>query len=190
MGRFWAATQVVALFIIAAFGSPLAQACETCERVPLALEKPSERRIGRLDVTAAVDSATSFVIEAVRGWRWFSRLGVAQGEVDIAQQELGANFASDGVADISNGSDVIAAAPDSQLNVADYVAAYGGGEVLPPTRMRNFRREHKWALTYRSDAADAISQPAQSDRFPGMNTTLDDSVVVGLRLEWEYGWSR
>lgn len=187
MGRFWAATRVVALFLISICSSPLAQACEACERVPLALEKPADRHIGRLDVTTAVDTATSFVIDKVRGWRWFSRLGVARGEVDIIQQELGTEIEPDAVADIYNGSDVIA---DAQLNVADYVAAYDAGDTQQPVRMPNFRREHKWTLTYRSDAADAISQPAQSDRFPGMNTTLDDSVVVGLRFEWEYGWTR
>ena len=87
------------------------------------------------------------------------------------------------VADISNGSDVIAGA-------VDYLAAYEASEPQQSVRMPGFRREHKWALTYRSDAADAISQPAQSDRFPAMNTTLDDSVVLGLRFEWEYGWTR
>jgi hypothetical protein len=187
MGWFWAATRVVALFLIGVCGSPLAWACETCERVPLSLEKPSDRHIGRLDVTTAVDTATLFVIDKVRSWRWFSRLGVARGEVDIIQQEPGTDIERAAVADIYNGSDVIA---DAQLNVADYAAAYDAGDTRQPLRMPNFKGEHKWALTYRSDAADAISQPAQSDRFPGMNTTLDDSVVVGVRFEWEYGWTR
>jgi hypothetical protein len=186
MGRLWAATRVVALFLIALFvvavgGSPLAHACEACERVPLAPEKPSDvpRHLGRLDVTVAVDTATSFVIERVRTWRWLSRWGVARGEVDIAQLD----GEPDGLADISDGSDVMRAA-------GGYVAAYDAMEPQQPVRMPGFRREHNWALTYRSDAADAISQPAQSDRFPGMNTTLDDSVVVGLRFEWDYGWTR
>jgi hypothetical protein len=182
MGRFWAATRVVALFLIAVCACPLAHACETCERVPLAPEKPSDvpRTLGRVDVTAAVDGATSFMIEkTLRGWRWLSRWGVARTEVDITQLD----GEPDVVADISNGSDVIATA-------ADYLAAYDVGAPQQPAPMPSFRREHKWALTYRSDAADSISQPAQSDRFPGMNTTLDDSVVVGLRLEWEYGWTR
>ena len=181
MGRFWAATRVVALFLIGICSSPLARACETCERVPLAPENPSNvpRHLGRLDVTLAVDTATSFVIETVRGWRWLGRWGVSRGEVDIAQ--VGAD--ADAVADISNGSDVIASA-------RDYVATYDGVEPQQPVHLPSFRREHKWALTYRSDAADAISQPAQSDRFPGMNTTLDDSVVVGLRFESDFGWTR
>lgn len=192
MGRFWAATRVVALFLIALLviavgGSPLAHACEACERVPLALERSAPRDVGRLDVTAPVDTATSFIVEKVRGWRWWSRLGAARGEVDIIQQEPGTEIEQRVVADISNGSDVIF---DRSLNVADYAAALDAGEPERPARMPNFRREHRWALTYRSDAADAISQPAQSDRFPGMNTTLDDSVVVGLRFEWEYGWTR
>jgi hypothetical protein len=186
MGRFWAATRVVALFLIALFvvavgGSPLAHACEACERVPLAAENSSDvpRHVGRLDVTGAVDTATSFVVERVRAWRWRSRWGVARGQVDIAQLDGGPAA----VADISNGSDVIATA-------GDYVAAYDALEPQQPMRMPSFRREHSWALTYRSDAVEAISHPAQSDRFSGMNTTLDDSVVVGLRFEWDYGWTR
>jgi hypothetical protein len=188
MGRFWAATRVVALFVITICGSPLAHACETCERVPLAPEHARRadvpRNIGRLDVTNAVDTATTFVIETVRGWRLWSRFGVARGEVDITQQVLGAESEPEAVADISNGSGVIA------TDFADYVAAYDAVEAQHPVRMPSFRREHKWALTYRSDADDAISQPAQSERFPGMNTTLDDSVVVGLRFELDYGWTR
>lgn len=177
MGRFWAATQVVALFLTALSTSPLALACEACERVPLAAENPADvPRLGRLDVTAAVDTATSFVIEKVRGWRWFSHWGT-QAEVDITELD------ADAVADISNGSDVMA-------SIEDYVAAFDTYDALEPSRMPNFRREHKWALTYRDDAADASSPAAHLDRFPGMNTTLDDSVVVGLRFEWDYGWTR
>ena len=185
MGRFWAATRVVALFLIAlsiAVGaSPVAHACEACERVPLAPEHRADvpRTNGRVDVTAAVDTATSFIVDqTLRGWRWLSHRGT-RAAVEITQLDA----ESHPVADISNGSDVMTA-------VADYVAAYDTAEPQPEVRMPSFRREHKWALTYRSDAADAISQPAQSDRFPGMNTTLDDSVVVGLRFEWDYGWTR
>lgn len=187
MGRVRAATRVAAFFIVAACSSPLAHACETCERFPLAPENPQlpsvPRNIGRLDVTAAVDTATSFVIEALRGLRLFPRSGVRRGEVEIVQQPLGDRPASDVVADISNGSDV------TLLDVDD-AEAYIAGDPSPRARMPNFRREHKWALTYRSDAVDAISQPAYSDRFPGMNTTLDDSIVVGLRFELDYGWTR
>jgi hypothetical protein len=181
MGRFWAATRVVALFLMTVCCGPLAQACETCERVPLAVENPSDapRHLGRVDVTAAIDGASSFIVDkTVRGWRWFARWGVARGHVNVAQLD-----AEHDVADSSNGSDVIASR-------ADYLAAHESGDARQALRMPGFRREHKWALTYRSDAADAISQPAQSDRFPGMNTTLDDSVVVGLRFEWDYGWTR
>jgi hypothetical protein len=179
MGRFWAATRVVALFLTGFCCIPFAQACETCERVPLAAESPPDapRHLGRIDVTAAVDTATSFVVDkTLRGWRWLSRWGVARGHVDVAQLD-----AERDVADISNGSDVIASG-------VDYLAAYQAAEARQTARMPGFRREHKWALTYRSDAADAIS--AQSERFPGMNTTLDDSIVVGVRLEWDYGWTR
>jgi hypothetical protein len=181
MGRFWAATRVVALFIMTLCCSSLAHGCEACERVPLAAANTSDvlRHLGRVDVTAAVDTATSFIVENTgRSWRWFARWGVAHGEVDVAQLDSEPH-----VADISNGSDVIASA-------VDYLSAYQAGEPQQPVRMPSFRREHKWALTYRSDAAEAISQPAQSDRFPAMNTTLDDSVVLGLRFEWEYGWTR
>lgn len=184
MGRFWAATRVVALFLSglamsAGFGS-LAYACEGCERVPLASASVADapRTIGRVDVTAAVDTATSFILEkTVSGWRWLSRRRGTRTEVDITQLD------AQPVADISNGSDVIASR-------ADYLAAYVGSEPQQALRMPSFRREHKWALTYRSDAVDAISEPAQSNRFPGMNTTLDDSIVVGLRVEWDYGWTR
>jgi hypothetical protein len=184
MGRFWAATRVVALFLsallIAMGSSPVAYACEACERVPISPANPAEtpRKIGRIDVTSAVDSATSFIVaKTVHGWRWLSHWGVRRTEVDITQLD------ADTVADISNGSDVIATS-------ADYLTAYDAVDPQQPVRMPSFRREHKWALTYRSDAVDAISEPAQSDRFPGMNTTLDDSVVVGLRFEWDYGWTR
>lgn len=184
MGRFWAATRVVALFLsallIAMGSSPVAYACEACERVPLSPAPAAEtpRKIGRIDVTNAVDSATSFIVDkTVHGWRWLSRWGARRTEVDITQLD------ADPVADISNGSDVIATS-------ADYLTAYDAVDPQQPVRMPSFRREHKWALTYRSDAVDAIAEPAQSDRFPGMNTTLDDSVVVGLRFEWDYGWTR
>lgn len=190
MGRFWAVTRVAALFLIAACASPLVHACEGCERVPLAPEGPQPpegwRNIGRLDVTTAVDTATAFMLDAVRGLRWFSRLRLAPGDVEITQQELGSER------DVSHGSDAIAAAEylGAGVNIADYASAYDAGEIEPASQMPNFRREHRWQLTYRSDAADAISQPAQSDRFPGMNTTLDDSIVVGLRFQMEYGWTR
>jgi hypothetical protein len=138
------------------------------------------RKIGRIDVTSAVDSATSFIVDkTVHGWRWLSHWGLRRSEVDITQLDVEA----DAVADISNGSDVIA-------TTADYLTAYDTVDPQQPVRMPSFRREHKWALTYRSDAVEAISEPAASDRFPGMNTTLDDSVVVGLRFEWDYGWTR
>lgn len=205
MGRFWAATRVAALFLATLFvialfpaaraSSPLAHACEACERVPLATENPRRsdvpRNLGRLDVTVAVDTATSFVIETVRGWRLFSRFGGARGEVSVAQQGLSTEFGSSAVADISDGNGVIT--PDEwgeRLNAADYVAAYDADDTQPPARLPNFRREHRWAFTYRSDAAEAICEPAQADRFPGMNTTLDDSVVIGLHFEVEYGWTR
>lgn len=186
MGRFWAATRVVALFLIALFASvtrasPIAHACEACERVPLAPAQSSDtpRHPGRVDVTTAVDAATSFIAEkTLRGWRWISHLGMSRGDVDVAQLEDERE-----VADISNGSDVIATAVDS-------LAPRFVDDTASSVRMPDFRREHKWALTYRSDAADANSQPPQSDRFPGMNTTLDDSAVVGLRFEWDYGWTR
>ena len=191
MGRFWAATRVAALFLAATAASPFAHACEACERVPLAAENSRlagvPRDLGRLDVTMAVDTAASFVIKTVRNWRWFSRFGVASGEVDITQQDPGTQQALG--ADISDGSDVIATAGEwsVRLNVA------GDGvpdDIQPASRMPNFRREHKWALTYRSEAASAISRPAPAERFPGLNATLDDSIVIGLRFDVEYGWTR
>lgn len=122
MGRFRAVAQVAAFFLVTSCLSPLAQA-------------------QAIDVTAAVERASSFVVDA--------------------------------------------------STVAEYVAAYTAGEPTGEVEMPGFRRKYLWQFTYRSDAPDAMSaEPAQSERFPGMNTTLDDSWVVGLRFEMDYGWTR
>jgi hypothetical protein len=131
---------VAAFFLIAMCGSPLAQACENCER---------------LDVTAAVNTATSLVLDTMRGWR-------ARDDADSL---------------------------DAELTVAEYAAAYDASDGQRSIEMPNFRHDHAWQLTYRSEAAEALAQRAQQ-RFPGVNIELDDSWVVGLRFEWDYGWTR
>lgn len=138
MGRFPAAAQVAAFFLIAGCLSPPAQAqdCEDCNRIVTGSSQMPDtwRDLGRLDVADALDSAAS---------------------------------------------------------VAEYVAAYIADEPAREVEMPDFRRKYHWQLTYRSDAAHAVSsQPAQAERFPGLNTTLDDSWVVGLRFEMDYGWIR
>ncbi|MET0533121.1 MAG: hypothetical protein ABW171_02765 [Steroidobacter sp.] len=123
------------------------------------------------------------MIQTLRSLHLWPRLDVKKGEVEILQQELGVEAALDAVADISNGSDVTPTA-------AEYAAAYVAADPHSSMRMPNFKREHKWALTYRSNDADVIGRPTPAERFPGMNATLDDSVVVGLRFELDYGWTR
>ena len=74
---------------------------------------------------------------------------------------------------------------------------YGGDDgdrldVTAAVEMPALKREYTWQFTYRSDALDELTrQPGlQLDRYPGMNITLDDSWVVGLRFELDYGWAR
>lgn len=138
MGRFSAAAQVAAFFLIAGCLSLPAQAqdCQHCDRIVTGSPQLPDtwRGVGRIDVTAAVENATS---------------------------------------------------------LGEYVAAYTEDEPAREVEMPDFRRKYLWQLTYRSDAADAVlSQPAEAGRFPGLNTTLDDSWVVGLRFEMDYGWIR
>lgn len=189
MGRFLAAAQVAAFFLITGSLSPQAraQACEDCDQ--RATGSPPLPDVGRLDVTVAVESASSFVIDALRSLRLFSRLGLAPGQVDIIQQPF------DGSGSVAIYNNVIVSAGDRSVaaTVAEYVAAYTSDEPVGEAELPGFRRKYLWQLTYRSDAPGAMSaQPAQSERerFPGMNTTLDDSWVVGLRFAMDYGWTR
>jgi len=174
-----------AAFFMIAVGSPLVQAqsqpCAGCERVELAPDgarvPDAWRNVGRLDVTAAVDSAAYFVIETLRSLHLFSRFGLAPGQVDVTQQPLqGLVVADDAVTRTIN----------------DYVISYADHEQQRQADMPDFRRKYAWQLTYRSDAPGGLAPASdvQLDRFPGMNITLDDAWVVGLRFEMDYGWTR
>ena len=157
MDRFSAAAQVAAFFLVALMASPLARACEDCERT--SQEKPT----GRVDVTAAVDAATSFVIKTLRSLYPSYKVSIVEGE-----------------------------AVDATPTVAEYAAAYDardghsdGGRVELP----GFRHRYAWQLTYRDEAPTAL-QPTPAERVQGTDVTLDDSYVLGLRFELDYGWKR
>jgi hypothetical protein len=150
------------------------------------------RNIGRVDVTAAVDGTASFVMDTLRRLRLFSRFGVAPGQVNVTQQPLGEGGGADEGIDYTNAADQDAGS-DMARAVSDYVASYTGQHTdVRQIEMPDFRHKYAWQLTYRSDAPGGLApQPdTHLDRFPGMNITLDDSVVVGLRFEMDYGWTR
>jgi hypothetical protein len=92
--------------------------------------------------------------------------------------------------------DVSALDPDERLTLAEVSAAYDTGYnyagAQSGAQMPALKHEYSWQLTYRSDVPDGLTpQPdLQLDRYPGMNITLDDSSVVGLRFELDYGWAR
>lgn len=154
MDRFSAAAQVAAFFLLIV--SPLAQACEDCERV-----SHDQQPTGRVDVTAAVDAATSFVIKALRSL--YPSYNVAIVEGDVA---------------------------DTTLSVAEYAAAYDARDGQSNVELPGFRHRYAWQLTYRDDEPAASLQSAPSERFTGTDVTLDDSWVLGLRFELDYGWKR
>nr|WP_298719650.1 hypothetical protein [uncultured Steroidobacter sp.] len=155
MDRFWAAVQVAAFFVLVLSISPRAQACEDCERVPA--DKPT----GRVDVTAAVDAATSFVIKTLRGLYPSYDVSIAEGE------EL-----------------------DTTPTVAEYAAAYDARDGQSSAELPGFQHRYAWQLTYRDEQPAASSQPMPAERNPGTDVTLDDSSVIGLRFELDYGWKR
>lgn len=156
MDRFSAATQVAAFFLVVLMFSPLARACEDCERV--SQEKPT----GRVDVTAAVDAASSFVIKALRS---------LYPSYDVA---------------IVEGDEV-----DSTPTVAEYAAAYDARDGQASVELPGFRHRYAWQLTYRDEQPAAASlQPTPAERVQGTDVTLDDSWVLGLRFELGYGWKR
>ena len=198
MGGWRAAAKAVALFIAVsgtACAGPLAQAqsCPECDRERVTLgpdgAPPPDawRNIGRVDVTAAVDSTASFVMDALRRLRLFSHFGVAPGQVDVMQQPLGAqDSVFTNTADADDGSDMA-------RMMSEYVTSYTTPHSdVHEIEMPDFRHKYAWQLTYRSDAPGGLApQPdTHLDRFPGMNVTLDDAVVVGLRFEMDYGWTR
>jgi hypothetical protein len=155
MDRFSAAAQVAAFFLVAVLVSPLAQACEGCER-------PSqEKTTGRVDVTAAVDSAASFVIKTLRSLYPTYKVSIVEGE---------------GV--------------DPPPTVAEYAAAYDARDGQRSVELPGFRHRYAWQLTYRDEEPAAVSQPTPVERVQGTDVTLDDSSVIGLRFEFDYGWKR
>ena len=154
MDRFWAAAQVAAFFLVVLSISPLAQACEDCERVSDG--KPT----GRVDVTAAVDAAGAFVIKTLRGLYPSYHVSVVEG----------------------GGVD--------SMTVAEYAAAYGIHDGQSRAELPDFRHRYAWQLTYRDEQPAAVSQPTPAERAHGTDVTLDDSRVIGLRFEFDYGWKR
>ena len=155
MDRFSAAAQVAAFFLVALMVSPLARACEDCERV--SQEKPT----GRVDVTAAVDAASSFVVKALRSLYPTYNVSIAEG-----------------------------AAVDAAPTVAEYAAAYDARDGQSSVELPGFRHRYAWQLTYRDEEPTAASQPTRLERVHGADVTLDDSYVIGLRFELDYGWKR
>jgi len=155
MDRFSAATQVAAFFLFVLMISPLAQACEDCERAPH--EKPT----GRVDVTAAVDAASSFVVKALRSLYPSYSVAIVEGH-----------------------------AFDTTPTVAEYAAAYDARDGQASVELPGFRHRYAWQLTYRDDEPAAVLQPTPLERAQGTDVTLDDSWVFGLRFELDYGWKR
>ncbi|GFE81703.1 hypothetical protein GCM10011487_37030 [Steroidobacter agaridevorans] len=145
MDRFSAAAQVAAFFLVALMASPLARACEDCERTS------HEQPTGRVDVTAAVDAATSFVIKALRSLYPSYKVSIVEGD-----------------------------AVDTTPTVAEYAATYDARDGQSSVELPGFRHRYAWQLTYRDEA----------DRVQGADVTLDDSYVLGLRFELDYGWKR
>ncbi len=159
MGRFSAAAQVAAFFLLIA--SPLARACEDCERLP---QDPPPT--GRVDVTAAVDAATSFVAKAIRNLYPSYDVKIVEGD------------AVDAV--------------DTTPTVAEYAADYDARDGQSSVELPGFRHRSAWQLTYRDQEQEraALSQRAKGERIQGTDVTLDDSKVIGLRFEFDYGWKR
>ena len=156
MGRFSAAAQGAAFFFIAIVSSS-AQACEKCERAPAVTPKTV-----RLDVTAAVDTATSFVIKALRTLKPSYEVLVVEGD-ELEAPPTVAEYA---------------AQYDEQVDDSDGQRS----DALP-----GFRHRSAWELTYRDEGLE-VARPFEPMR--GTDVTLDDSWVLGLRFELAYGWKR
>ncbi|MBM0107242.1 hypothetical protein JM946_21100 [Steroidobacter sp. S1-65] len=156
MGRISAAAQGAAFFLIAIVSSP-AQACENCQRAPATAPKTV-----RLDVTAAVDTATSFVIKTLRTLKPSYQVFVVEGD------EL-----------------------EAPPTVAEYAAYYHEQEDdsgrQRSDELPGFQHRSAWELTYRDEGLE-VARPFEP--MPGTDVTLDDSWVLGLRFELAYGWKR
>ncbi|WP_129642512.1 hypothetical protein [Peristeroidobacter agariperforans] len=155
MDRFSAAAQVAAFFLVALMASPLARACEDCERTS------QKTPTGRVDVTAAVDAATSFVVKALRSLYPSYKVSIVEGE-----------------------------AVDATPTVAEYAADYDARDGQRSVELPGFRHRYAWQLTYRDEPPTALSQSTPAERVQGTDVTLDDSYVLGLRFELDYGWQR
>jgi len=155
MDRFSAATQVAAFFLLALMLSPLAQACEDCERAP------QQRPVGRVDVTAAVDAASSFVIKALRSLYPSYQVAIVEG-----------------------------GALEATPTVAEYAAAYDARDGQSTVELPGFRHRYAWQLTYRDDPPITSLNATSAERVQSTDVALDDSWVFGLRFELEYGWKR
>src|SRR5687768_9945210 len=116
MDRFSAAAQAAAFFLVALMACPLAQACEDCERA--SHDKPT----GRVDVTAAVDAATAFVIKALRSLYPSYKVSIVEG-----------------------------AAIDAAPAMADYAATYDARDEQSSVELPGFRHRYAWQLTYRDE---------------------------------------
>ncbi|WP_380599745.1 hypothetical protein [Steroidobacter flavus] len=116
---------------------------------------------GRVDVTAAVDAATSFVIKALRSLYPSYKVSVVEGD-----------------------------AVDATPTVAEYAAAYDARDGQANVELPGFRHRYAWQLTYRDRDPAALLQPEPGERLHGTDVTLDDSWVLGLRFELDYGWKR
>jgi hypothetical protein len=155
MGRWSAVASGAAFFLIAMFSGPLAaQTCEDC----------AARKVVRLDVTAAVDTAISLVATTLRKLRPSYEVTIV--EADAPQ------------------------VPEPTLTVAEYAAAYDAGDGQIQAELPGLQHRYAWELTYRDDGVDHASQLSKFARFRDTDVTLDDTWVFGLRFEWDYGWKR
>lgn len=185
MSRFRAATQVAAFFLMGLGGSLSGHCDDTGYRATVPVDSlnaaDGRRQVGSLDVTAAVDSATAVVLDALRELGRFARLRDPAGEVDVAEFDA---------LDALDAGDPLAVKRTLAEFIAAYDMDYDGGQ--SGAEMPALKHETTWQLTYRSDVPDGSAPPPdlQLDRYPGMNITLDDSWVVGLRFEVDYGWAR
>lgn len=155
MGRYSAALRGAAFFLIAIVSSS-AQACEKCER------EPATKTV-RLDVTAAVDTATSFVLKALRTLKPSYRVLVVEGD------------------------EVETSPPTMAEYAVNYHAAIDDSDGQPAHELPGFQHRSAWELTYRDEGLE-VARPFEPMR--DTDVTLDDSWVLGLRFELAYGWKR
>jgi hypothetical protein len=119
---------------------------------------PHDKPVGRVDVTAAVDAATSFVAKKLRSLYPSYEVAIVEGDtVD-------------------------------KMTVAEYAAAYGLHDGQRSAELPGFRHRYAWQLTYRDQQPPTVKETTPAER--GTDVTLDDSRVIGLRFEFDYGWKR